>query len=90
MMLVLDCWLWFSLFFVVVCVDYCRVGAMPHYRLISLVGYFWIKCGSVSYTHLDVYKRQNQCCSTQDSFSESGVQKERVPKVRHKKVRRSG
>ena len=39
----------------------------------------------VSYTHLDVYKRQ-----TQDSFSVSDVHKERVPKVHHKRVRQSG
>ena len=32
----------------------------------------------------------NQYSSIRDSFSESGVQKERVPKVRHKKVRSSG
>ena len=32
----------------------------------------------------------NQYSSTRDSFSERGVQKERVPKVRHKKVRSSG
>ena len=32
----------------------------------------------------------NQYCSTQDSFSESDVHKERVPKVRHKRVRQSG
>ena len=44
---------------------------------------------SVSYTHLDVYKRQIQYSSTRDNFSESGVRKERVPKVRHRKVRRS-
>ena len=32
----------------------------------------------------------NQYCSTRDSFSESDVHKERVPKVRQKKVRQSG
>ena len=32
----------------------------------------------------------NQYSSTRDNFSESGVRKERVPKVRHRKVRRSG
>ena len=31
-----------------------------------------------------------QYSSTRDNFSESGVRKERVPKVRHRKVRRSG
>ena len=35
-------------------------------------------------------EEKNQYSSTRDSFSESGVQKERVPKVRHKKVTRSG
>ena len=32
----------------------------------------------------------SQHCSTRDNFSESGVRKEWVPKVRHRKVRRSG
>ena len=32
----------------------------------------------------------SQYSSTRDSFSESGVRKERVPKVRHRKVRRRG
>ena len=32
----------------------------------------------------------NPYSSTRYNFSESGVRKERVPKVRHRKVRRSG
>ena len=32
----------------------------------------------------------SQYSSTRNNLSESGVQKERVPKVRHRKVRRSG
>ena len=32
----------------------------------------------------------SQYSSTRDSFSESGVRKERVPKVHHRKMRRSG